>query len=249
LENNVDLIISGILFVFFIIGCFKGFLKSIFGPLALVGCWIYAMHHYNQTEKFMVSIAIAILGPIILNICFSLLLKAIKKIFKKEDDISPLSRVMGGLVNAAWTGFYLILMLLLVAMIPFNNPGFVKFKDAIKNSYTYQLAQYYIGDRITVFKNLEQVSSVIEDPEKLKEISQTEKFQNLLTKEKVKTLREDPEIQEMIEDKNYTALMTHPKVQNLMQDKDLMLQFTAIVQEHAQKGTDRSIKAYDVKKK
>ncbi len=242
MENNIDWIIGGIFFVFFILGCFKGFLKSILGPLSLIGCWIYAMFYYNQTQKFLMAAAIAVLGPIIINFCFSLLIKLFRKIFNKEDELSAISRLLGGLVNVTWSGFYLLLMILLIAMIPLQNPKFVSFKQALKDSYTYRIAKYFIGERISLFNNLEQVSTAVEDPETLKEIRESEKFQKLLTNHKVQDLYEDPEIQELIEEKNYTALVTNPKIQELMKDKDLMMQFSRIVNEHSlQKGRTQTL--------
>ncbi len=235
MEDKIDLIIGGIFFLFFIIGCFKGFFKSIIGPISLIACGTYAIIHYNQTQKFFLCITIGMLGPIILNICISILLKVFRKMFNREENISGISRFAGGLISLSWRGFYFVLMILLVVMIPIKNPKFVTFKKALKDSSTYKLAKLHFGDKNFLFTNLEKVSSAIEDPQIMKEISQSKKFKDLLTNSKVQTLYEDPEIQELITDKNYTALITNPKIQKMMQDKDLMLAFTEIINEHSAK--------------
>ncbi len=188
----------------------------------------------------MVCIAISLLGPIILSICVSWVIKGVRKLFNREDDISPLSRLLGGIISMAWSGSYFILMMLLVVMIPFKNPKFVKFKESLKNSKTYQLAKFYIGDNVSLFSNLEKISSAIENPEMMKEISNSKKFQKLITDSKVQSLYDDPEIQQLVNEKNYSALITNPKVQEMMKDKKLMMEFIKIINEHASKELSSS---------
>lgn len=233
MEDKIDYIISGIFFLFFIIGCFKGFLKAVIGPLSLIACWTYALYHYKLNQNFMIAVGISMLGPIILSIGISLILKIFKKIFNKEAEISPLSRLAGGVVSMAWSGFYFILMILLVAMIPINTPKFKTFKEDLKKTKSYYFAKVYVANHIPSFDSLDKISSAIEDPQIMEEISQSKRFKKLLTNSKVQNLYEDPEIKDLIKDKNYSQLISNPKIQELMKDQDLVMEFAEIVNDHS----------------
>jgi len=228
----MDIAIYLILFLFFILGYMKGFLKTLLGPISLIACWAFSLFYYSQTHNIPISLAIAILGPICLHFFLSLCIKLTKKILDQEENLSIISRLAGGCISLIGKGFYLTTIIFFAAVLPYNAPNFVKFKKDLKKTKSYLLTKKYIVNNISFLSSIEKMTVAIQNPKVLEKIHKSEKFKALMNHEKIQSLYEDPAIQEAMENKNYSALMSNEKIQTILKDTELMKEFTSIINEN-----------------
>lgn len=71
-------------------------------------------------------------------------------------------------------------------------------------------------------ENIESVTEILQEPEKIQEIIESEAAQEIMQQEAIQTLAENEEVRQMAQDGNIMGLMNHPAVIEAMEDPELM---------------------------
>ena len=224
-----DYIVAVLFLVFFISGWQRGLIRSIMGPVSLILGSIAGYLYYQKDGDLFVALGISIIGPFLLNILLHLVLKAIN--FKKDDSHHfAVGRLLGGFFCVAWSGA-LVLMTLIVLMI---TPGdFAKLKTIkkdISESRTYELIRKFTDQKVSSLENIDKISDILSDPEKIEKIQQMREFRVLAKDEKVQTLIADDILVGQIQNKDYTKALRNPKMQAILRDQTLLKKLFAMQQ-------------------
>lgn len=213
--NNIIDIIVLILFVYYIWrGWRKGFLGALLGPISLAAGCILSYSYYLKTQNIVISLLISLLGPFILHITLTILLKIWTLNADKKKRLSLASRLFGAAFSLSWSGGILVLLILLIMVIPSAVPYAGQIRDNLADSKTYTLISYYS----------KQNPLQTDDNIRMEKLSQTEEFKQVMKDEKFRKLVTDPEVQKYIGDKDFGGLMNDENFKEAMKDKDLMIQ-------------------------
>ncbi len=223
MSSITDYITIAAFLYFFFSGWRKGFLKTLLGPLSLVVGCLAGFAYYQKTQNMAIGLGISILGPFVFNILASILLKIWHRKVNDSAPPSKTSQMSGGTLSLLWGGSYLILIIVMIAIAPFNFKWFKKAQNDVLASKTYALVQQQAGDRFpNTILDIKQVTSILEDPKKLKQFQSTEEFKSLSEDKSLKDLLTDEETADQIKNKDYSALLANPKMQNVFQNKELL---------------------------
>lgn len=232
--NIVDYIFLGFLVFYFWRGWSKGLFRSILGPVALFVCVGYAYFYYQRTHNFLLSLGIGLLGPLVINIAAIFLLMIFKKADgKKEEDDDPhevKKRFFGGVLNASWMMFLMLVSMISLAMVPFKMPGFEELRKVIVESSTMMLVSAIAGDRLPILKKGELPIDIANDPFYFKKLQNLPEYTQLMENPRVKNVLSNEKVKKMIEDKDIVGLLSSPKMHEIMQDPKLIQEFLKINQ-------------------
>jgi hypothetical protein len=208
----------------------KGFLRTVFGPVALVVCSIVSYFYYLWCHDIVIAAAIGIIAPIFLNIIFSITLNLVTT-GKDRTSIALPSRVIAGFLNLLWGEFILIVVFLTVLMLPFDFPSLKKAQTDIQGSSSYAFIKPTM-DQILASKHVQPIDPVkmaaLSDPEKLKDLEKSSEYQTLVNDPRIQDLLTDPSIAQEIENKQISALIQNPKFLELTRDPELLKKFMAL---------------------
>lgn len=141
--NTVDLIILVISLFYFIRGWTKGFLRTIFGPISLIIGSIMSYIYFKQSGNIFVSILIGLMGPFVLNLGLSLLIKIWRKVTDEDNDAFTIGRLLGGICGFIWGFSLTTLIIVLIGLAPLQNSGLKSVQDQVKQSRYYSLLNQY----------------------------------------------------------------------------------------------------------
>jgi uncharacterized membrane protein required for colicin V production len=148
MHNITDYITLGAFLYFFFNGWRKGFLRTRLGPISLiVGCFI-GYGYYQKTQNVALGLGICIIGPFIINILASLVLKLWHKAVNSDIPLSIVSRLSASALSILWSGSYLVMMMILIAVSPLKFGWFEKTKKDVLESRSYAFINARLGDRI-----------------------------------------------------------------------------------------------------
>lgn len=233
--NVADIVLTLIAVYLFLLGFTRGFLRSIFGPIALVvGTWI-AWMYYQTTHQSFTAICIGIIAPMVLSILLRFVLAGWLKSLNPDEKLGIISRCVGSLITLIWGWVFVILCVVCLEVFPGINPTIEKMQASINTS---NIAKVTIAP-FKYFIIPAPKPSATAKPVSIEELAQDPRIATLLN---------DPEIQEAATKKDFVELLKNPKVmtltQEMMKDPALMQKMLSMYQ-HLQKNQQIHPKAED----
>lgn len=237
---STDLIVILAFLLFFYLGWRKGFMKSIIGPIALIIASIFSIQYYFKTQDMLMALVIGVFGPFILHIIFAILIKIWHISVSDKKELSTPSRFIGGCFSLFWRGSIFVLMLILIVMIPLSWGPMEKIQLNITQSRTYQFFMQFFGEHGggSAF-NLESITDILEDPEKLEQLQETDEFNALVEDKTLKEIFEDEDYIKIAQEKDFAKLLSHPNTQKILQDKNLVQKIMSLQKEIITDGFDQ----------
>ena len=212
-------------------GWSKGLAQTILGPLALVVGSALSYFYYMISHNLLAAVAISIVGPIIVNILFSMTLGMLFSSPDGKQHPSLLSRLVGALLNTLWGEFFLVAGTFLLLMIPLQLPALNKAQADVQNSYSYSLLKPIL-DQLFHKESIPQYDPskfiALSDPKALKTIEKSKEYQNIINDQRIQALLNDPTVTDQVKGKNIGQLMQNPKFIALTQDPELLKKFLAL---------------------
>jgi hypothetical protein len=229
----LDIFLLLFLFYFFLIGWHKGIVRLLLGPLAFGLASAIAGLYFLQTNQFIYSFVILILGFFILSLLLSKGLSLWNKSVCEGRPSWLPSKVLGASVASLWAGLFLTTILVIISILPNSIPLISKPKKAVLNSSTYAFINDHILKHIISQNKLKQVAALLsfsaedQSPGLLKDqdiekIQASEEFQALQDNKDIQNILEDEQLIKNIEDKNFTAVLQSPHIRALLQNKAAM---------------------------
>lgn len=230
--NAIDLSILILFTLFFILGYRKGLLRTLAGPIALIIGSFLAYYYYQQTGKMIVALILGIAAPFLLNLVISFLLKIWQKSNKDSGFSLSLNGLFGGVLNLTWCGALMILAIICVMLLPKSLSQISSLQENIRNSHTYTYLENITkkvdqSDQYSINK----LATILNNPEKVKGVSKTEEYQELMEDENIRSMLQDEDLVTAIENKDYLRIMRHPKTQKIIQNKETVAKILALQKE------------------
>lgn len=224
MPNYIDLILACLIAYFFLLGFMRGFLRSVFGPLALIaGSWI-AFVYYQTTQNIFITFIIGIFAPMAISIFLRFILSSWLKSLNPEAVPSAISRMSGALITLLWGWTFVIFTTILLHVIPVPIKQVVAIQTEIHGSIIAQTT-------ILPFQAL-----FIPSP---KNNNSTESVKEMANDPRLADLMNDPEIKAAAQHRDYAALIKNPKImkltQEMMADPALMKRILAMYGETQKK--------------
>jgi hypothetical protein len=227
--NGLDYTVAALLLFSFWRGWAKGIFRSLIGPLSLFGCLMGAWWYYQQTGSVMPSLAIAILGPLSLNIFFWVLFLILQE--EKQGNVKRvrlgeiLSRLCGGIFHCVWTSVCLGLVMVFFMTIPFRFPFLDGPRDLVLGSKSLAALKAVMGSRGELLGRQRPLVEMDDVPAHMEGLKETPEYLELMEDERVREVFSDPEIREMVQNGDFTGLFANARVQEIMSDPQLMIKF------------------------
>lgn len=226
----LDKIIIAILCLFFLTGWIRGFLKSLIGPISFLCCFISAVIFYDLNRNILMATFIATIGTIAmaitLNILLAIGLSTVNKEFRGKTFL--VSRILGSVVNVFWQGNIFFAFLILFSALPIKNEKFEVFQKQIPDSK--MVAHYYqkVVNRDNRLKAIVSSLSVMNNPQKMQEITATKEFDEFYNHPKVQHFLDDPQVIDALAAKNSLRLIENASLRDLVTDDEAMYSLTKI---------------------
>ncbi len=220
--NTTDICILIISAYYFIDGWRKGFLKTIFGPIALIGGSILSYIYYKQTGKLVVSILIGLIVPFAINIILYLLIGIWQKSTDEEKDFFTLGSLLGAICNLVWGLAITSLILILFLLVPLKISALEQCQDNIRYSkyYTFLNKTFSIELRQQAM-GLDSLQDIMKDPKKIERLQETDAFQDLLHDERMQKIFNNEKTVNDMKSNNFGELMKNPDFMQLLNDPEL----------------------------
>ncbi len=217
-----DIVIFLFLAFYGLMGLSRGFLRSLIGPFALISSAIFALIYYFITYHILKTLLIIFMGPILVSLVLSGLLSLWHKKVNNSRPLGALSCFLGALINLIWGCYLAIFVILFFAMAPLEKTPFHGLKSEVLESKSYQLIGKWIHQGIPAMEEMEDMAQIAQDPEKLRNIQSTPRFQKVYQNPDFQELINDPQTQQQLEEKNIPALLSNPKIREVLKNKSLM---------------------------
>ncbi|HLD70212.1 MAG TPA: CvpA family protein [Candidatus Omnitrophota bacterium] len=220
----------------------RGFLRSILGPLALILCSFFSLIYFQITHNLFLTLLFGILGPILLNILFALLLGSGKKTTPENQSISSISRILGALFNFSWNTGLLILFLVWILIIPANVFGLAKIHSDINRSLTISLLNKLLPDRLPMVERFQNTWNVLNDPKKRGAIESSLEYKAIAQDQKIQNILADQNLIEQIRRGEIAKVLSNPKIREISQDKELIKKFLDLESSILRKESPKNLK-------
>lgn len=185
------------------------------------------------------SLGICIISPFAITFLVSIILKLWHKAVNDDAPLPVVSRLFGSVFSILWSGSYLVLLLILIAMTPLRIAWYEKIQADVLASKTYTFIDGQISAKMpSSFLNMKSVTDILKDPNKLKAFESTEEFQALQEDERLKDLLSDEDLAEQVKNQDYQALLSNPKMQAVFRDKELLRKLFALNKRIAQENPE-----------
>jgi len=225
-----DIAVSVILLSFLISGWNKGIIKTIIGPLSTILCIAAVYTFFNKIQNPFLCLFILILGPLVLSLILSLLLRQWHENVTHKDPPLLVSRLLGGIFYSFWGWGMMILILIFIGMMPQKIFKFKGLQHDIFSSHSYVYAKNFVVNKIPSVKNASNLLEVFQDPEKIAEIQNTPGYDEIYNHKKIQDLLADEKIVKLIKEKDVLKLLADPKVMAIWQDENLIKKFLEVSQ-------------------
>ena len=104
--------------IFFLVrGASRGVINSLISPFSIIVTTILSIIYYQATKDIITSLAIGLIGPLILVLLLKFLLKTWAKATDRERP-GFLSSLTGAILTFIWGWVFIILTLILLAVLP-----------------------------------------------------------------------------------------------------------------------------------
>lgn len=243
----IDSIVSALLLYFLYRGWAKGFLRTLIGPISLIVACIAGIIYYSSTHNIMAGILIGVLGPILLNILFSISINIWHQTVNVNRPLSYASRLLGSGFSLVWGSLHLALMIILLFMIPLDFPWLRHLREQVLLSRSYAVIQQQTKTILPVESlNAPQLLEMLRDPAHLEKVHSLEEYKTLMEEKVIMDILSDEDILRYIEDKNFSQLMTNPKVQSLLENPEVLKKVfdlnIKIIEQSAQEEKEEEVK-------
>ncbi|MBF0570887.1 MAG: CvpA family protein [Candidatus Omnitrophica bacterium] len=212
-------------------GASRGFVQSLLGPFSIIVATIISIIYYQSTKNMIVSLAIGLIGPLLLHLLLKFLLKTWTDITNTDIKPTVLSRLAGSILTLIWGWVFIILSLILLSVIPPAGKTLTAVHNDVLQSASYILSKPFEDVLFAPLKNSPSVNTSSPTPD-TKTLAEDPRFQKIL---------QDPEIQKEIEDHDLVKLMRNPKMmeltQQIMSDPATMKKVMAVYKSQAQQKT------------
>jgi hypothetical protein len=209
-----DILTFGCIIFLGVRGFQRGFLGSLFGPLALILASIVSIVYYLGTKDLVVSLIIGLIGPFILAWILRASLKTWnqwKQVYNPDAQLSLISRIFGIFISVSWGLVMIIITVLLLVIVPPVNESLKAMNRDIRSSWLYSVIKPF--DMMAEEENKDPNVPQTTPEQRIEALSQDARIQALL---------QDQQIQEAIQRKDYGFLMAHPKMTAIMSDPTLV---------------------------
>ncbi|HRZ40442.1 MAG TPA: hypothetical protein P5246_05485 [Candidatus Omnitrophota bacterium] len=216
-----DTIFLSILAVFFLMGWHLGFLRNLIGPMSFGLCLLFAVINYDLNSNLLHSIAIAVLGTIILSFTINLTIMISRHTVSKKyrSYVFWGSRLLGGALSVLWRGTITAGLVLLIMTLPNDAFQLKDIQANIELSKTYSHIQTYLVPRFPILQNTFTTLSVFSHPEQFTMVDDSPQYADFFNNPHVKDILSDPEIANDIRNNNIKNLITNKKIQALLKDQ------------------------------
>ncbi len=236
-----------IISVFFCLwrGACRGFLKSIFAPIAFIIATTVAFSLFKITGNIFIGLGVGLLGPMCIYWFLVFILRSFGQLVGEENQPNLISRLSGAGITAAW-GLVLTLPLVLVlSFMPNVHPIVSRVTTDIKNSQVYNMIKPLKDLFSQPAKNIPPKNAsggtMVVGPSTQKSSAATastgDPIQDLVHDMRMQDLINDPVIKKAIEEKNYATLLASPLILEMAQDPQFIKKLMAAYAEMQKNGT------------
>jgi uncharacterized membrane protein required for colicin V production len=228
MPNILDYILTFLLIFYFLTGWERGFWRTVFAPLSLIIGSVIGYVYFLWSHNLFVSLIISIISPFVFNIFFNLFIKTINP----DPPFFTFGRLLGAFFSVLWGGVIVFLILLLIIFAPFKNPTLEKIQYTIHSSLYYRVFEAFASQKTqSVQTKITNIQEVMQDPDKLSQLEETEAYQDLMNDEKLQDIFSDEEFLEQIKEHRYIDLLSSPKLKAVLEDKELIRKIFALNKE------------------
>ncbi|MCA9400201.1 MAG: CvpA family protein [Candidatus Omnitrophica bacterium] len=245
----LDIIFIVAILLTFFRGWQKGFLLSIIGPLALFVGSLAAYAYYKSTGDLLMSLVISVVVPIAIPIataCFVYALKLLEP--ASERSCSLISRLAGGIVQAAWCVAFILMTFLCIHFAPIQQPWFQKTRSFFEKSRSFTIFSRQMAKLLPEESyGFEGIIQKFANQDQLKNLDQTPEFNDLMQDPSFEGFIHDPEIQNLVENNAVFELIQHPKFKEMMKDPQVMDKLMAVYQNVFSNGDEPQMEMLNFK--
>ena len=178
----------------------------------------------------MISLAIGLIGPILLHLLLKLLLKIWVQATNPESKLSLISRIGGALLTVLWGWIFILFTLILLMVMPTWGKALSAVHNDVTRSVSYRFIKPW-GD--IFFAPSKQKTTIIVNHSSGNEV------QSLAEDPRFKSVLMDPEIQNEINSHDFAKLMSNPKMialtQQIMSDPVALKKVMAVYSSQTKK--------------
>jgi hypothetical protein len=227
--TSTDIIIFCFLLFFLLDGWRKSLFKSAIGPFVFLICSIFGIIYFDLTQNAVKAIFYTGLATtIITGIIFVLFSVGKRSVDPTYRNYSPIfNRILGSIINLAWQGMVLFVILFIVVSAPIYVYGFQKVQNNIRSSLSYS----FIGASLSQIPMLQRIVtafSVFQNAHQMQRLSSTEEFRQFFLNEKIQALLRDEAFMESVEKKDFAKIMGNTKIMEIFSDDELMSTFNRL---------------------
>jgi len=206
----------------------RGFLLCILGPASLILCTLAAMLYFNRTHNLLISLAIGIVGPIILKFSGNLLLALRQKSKGEESGLSLINRCGGMLINFAWGSALVALTVFILAIMPLQFLKLTALQEDLGKSRSAAFLKEVLPMAWAQMLTPQDSSRGEAGPISAEELNAIPEYKNLMADERVKDLLSDPEVINLLKEKDFVKLLSNKKMSRVLEDPELIRKFIAM---------------------
>jgi hypothetical protein len=220
--NATDICILIISAYYFIGGWQKGFLRTIFGPIALILGSILSYYYYKQTGNLVISILIGLIVPFALNIILSLMIGIWQKSNDEEKEMFTLGSLLGAICNLVWGLTITSLMIFLFLLVPLQISTLQQCQENIHQSQYYSfLNKKFSLDLRKDAMGLDSIQEILKDPKKIERLQNSDGFQALINDERMQKIFNNEKTVSDMKSNNFGELLKNPDFMQLLNDQEL----------------------------
>ena len=230
-----DLAVVVVMLFYAVKGWYKGFFRTLLGPLAFLICFIGGHAYFLKSYNFWMGFLIVAVGPFFLTIILSIILNLWNRHLDRGLPPFILSRFLAATAGMVWGGCFIILTLVIFMILPLHFPKWEAIKTDITDSYSYAIIAKFIKDKIPHLGGIESAFDASQNSEKWAELKQTPEFQAVYTDPKMEKILTDAVTTQQIKNKDILGLLTNPKIIAAWQDPKVVQKILRL-QELMEKG-------------
>jgi len=230
--NVVDMVVAGLLLVFFLIGWIKGFLRSLIGPICFGVFIIIGIIVYDATENLFRALLTVTLGTLISSFIINLTAFLAQKTVDQNERGRKLflSRLAGGAINLSWKALVLAAVLILLCELAYIHPKLKNTGTAVEASASYSLITHYFVYRSPRTKQILDTVAILRNPELLAAVKSTPEFKRFYDDPKIRSLLQNEKLREQIREGQIKKLLENRQIKDIMQDEALMKKLSKLSQ-------------------
>lgn len=238
--NEFDIFYLCALIVFFWLGFFKGFLRSLIGPACLAFWSIIGVLNYDLDNNVISAVTITIIGSftcsLILQFLFFLGKHGVHQ--QHRHYVFWPSRLLGGVFNAGWNGLLVAIIAITLSLLPNNFLGMEPVQKSIMESLSCQKFYTHVISPFPLIKNIHMTISIFKNQTVLQKYQETPEYQAVFSDPKIDHIMKSPKIMKKLQNKNIISLLIDKEVQAVLKDNYLMMKVSELTKRVYQNQED-----------